>query len=97
MAGAGRLAATVWKDGQGAHECDYNFNLQLMNPEDGSVSQRFSAGDLVDLVALVRLLSIEIVYDGCLGDELRITLRSLANQLDDVVLVCSTGESAETR
>lgn len=75
MAGAGRLAATVWKDSQGSYECDYKFNLLVINSEDGSVSQRFSASDLVDLISLVRVLTKEIVHDGCLDDEIRGTLR----------------------
>lgn len=83
LLGAGRLTAAVWKSGDEQKGWQYHFNVYHMSGADGCVSQRFSPGDVFDLVCLARLLAFTLAEDGCLKADLRKELASLAAHLDD--------------
>ena len=84
MAGAGRLASTVWKVGDDVDGFAYSFNLFVLDPATGCTGSRFEAGDLPDFVKLAGVLAAELASDGWMSESLRHKLRELAEQvLDD--------------
>jgi len=84
IAGAGRLSAAVWKTVSETGEADYQFNVFLLDPMDGSVVQRFSASDVVDLAKLAHVLAAVLLDDGCVESALQRALRSLVDDLETV-------------
>lgn len=85
MLGAGRLTATLWKEGNEHAGWQYRFNLFRMSRNSGRVSQRFLPRDVPDLARLAQLLAFTLSDDGCLDSELRDDLSCLAACLDQVL------------
>jgi hypothetical protein len=84
MVGAGRLSAAVWKILSEDGEADYHFNVFSFDAVDGSVAQRFSAQDVVDLAKLAHVLAAVLVDDGGVDCHLRRQLSSLVSDLESV-------------
>ena len=82
VAGAGRLASSVWKKGSDVQGFEYEFNLLVLDAGDGSASCLFQPSDLPPLVRLVRVLAFEMAQEGCLSDETRQEMWELADFLD---------------
>lgn len=85
MVGAGRLTASIWKEGDEHSGWRYRFNLFRMSRASGRISQRFLPQDVADLARLAQLLAFALSDDGCLGSELRDDLSCLAACLDQVL------------
>ena len=84
IVGAGRLSAAVWKASSEAGEADYQFNVFSLDAMDGSVAQRFSARDVIDLAKLAHVLAAVLVDDGGVDRDLRRQLSSLVSELESV-------------
>ncbi len=85
MLGAGRLTASLWKEGDEHAGWRYRFNLFRMSRVTGRVGQRFLPQDAPDLARLAQLLAFTLSDDGCLDRELRDDLSCLAACLDQVL------------
>ena len=83
--GAGRLASTLWKEGDARSGWRYRFNLFRMSPTSGHVGQRFRPEDVPDLVRLVQVLASALIHDGDLADELGHDLCCLLACLEDLL------------
>ncbi|MCA9171315.1 MAG: hypothetical protein KDB23_26775, partial [Planctomycetales bacterium] len=82
MLGAGTLSATLWKVRVNGDQWEYFFNLFRSSETDGSVTQRFTAEDLIQLVKLAQVLASVLDEDGCLDHALRLRMRRLHVWLD---------------
>lgn len=80
MVGAGRLAASIWKDGDECTGWKYRFNLFRL-AENGRVGQKFKPTDLKHLVKLVQVLAATLADDGCLKPSVRRELERLSASL----------------
>ena len=83
--GAGRLTSFVWKSGDDASECRYQFNLFRLAANGGRVSQLFAPADLIHFVKLTQVLASVIADDGCLSPLDRGVLKRLAADLDQML------------
>jgi hypothetical protein len=84
IVGAGRLSAAVWKTLSEDGNATYQFNIFSLDAMDGSVIQRFSARDVVDLAKLAHVLASVLVDDGGVDHDLRRQLSSLVSDLESV-------------
>lgn len=80
--GAGRLTASLWKDGDEAAGWRYRFNLFRMSRTSGRVGQRFLPQDVPHLARMAQLLAFALADDGCIDRNLRDELSCLADFLD---------------
>lgn len=85
LVGAEQLTASVYKTGDELSGFDYRFNITRLNNRTGRVNQWFTPHDIISLVKLVRVLSVELANDGCMNTELRNRLFSLATELDAAI------------
>jgi hypothetical protein len=84
MVGAGKLASSIWKDGNEARGFHYSFNVFRLS-SSGSVRQKFVASDLRHFVKLIHLLSATLADDGCFTMSEREELVDLAARLEHFI------------
>ena len=84
MLGAGKLVAALWRSETPVRGSDYSFNVFHMEPDDGSVSQRFTAEDVFSLAKLALVLAYAILHDEAVDQDLRDDLDCFASCLDGV-------------
>ncbi len=82
FAGAGPLVSTIRKLGDDEAGWNFPFNIYLMTPSTGDVSQLFKADDLRHLAKLCRVLSVILVEDDSIPETLRAELEELNQRLD---------------
>lgn len=85
LVGADQLTASVYKTGDELIGFNYRFNITRLSHRTGRVNQWFTPDDVCAMVKLARVLSAELVSDGCIVPALREQLISLAAALDDVL------------
>ena len=83
-AGAGNLAASLWKFGDEESGWRYRFNIFRMARANGRVSHRLLPHDVADLAKLAQTLAFALSEEECLDRELRDDLRCLFACLSDV-------------
>lgn len=81
--GAGRLTASIWKEGDEGAGWQYRFNLFRMSRTSGRVGQRFLPQDVPHLARMAQLLAFALADDGCIDRSLRDELSCLASFLDE--------------
>ena len=84
LAGAGKLAASVWKIDHKEHSGQYRFSV-FNFLRNGGVAQRFSTADLIQFVKLTQVLASVMTDDGCLKPRDRRMLTELRDVLDQAV------------
>ena len=85
IVGAGPLLSTIWKLGDEHTGWRYRFNLTRQTPNKSVFTDLFQPLDLVNFIKLIQVLATVIADDGCLNQAERTTLKSIAQQLDDLL------------
>lgn len=85
IVGAEQLTGTVYKTGDEFVGFKYRFNIVRLNKQSGRVSHWFSPSDIFALVKVIRVLSAELVNDGCLEPAVCCQLAHLSSELDELL------------
>lgn len=96
LVGAGHLTSTIWKLGNEEFGWRYRFNVVRQLVPIGCVTDLFQPMDLFHFVRLVQVLATEIANDGCLTHDQHEMLRTIAQQLDEILEVAADETDGDT-
>ncbi|QDT13485.1 hypothetical protein [Stieleria marina] len=93
VAGAESLSASLFKTEDEVNGFEYRFNITRLDSQSASISHWLRPDDIVALLKLTRLLAAELDFDGCIDFKLRLTLRGVADLIDQMLVDLASADS----